>query len=95
MANTALFSEGINAMFIAKGLAVVFLLAFIYIRLISPFIKKYFTQTVEPLAQPTPTNKITEKIEEAKETEEDSDELEKLRPIIVAAIAHHRKINRK
>lgn len=95
MANTALFSEGINAMFIVKGLAVVFLLAFIYMRLISPFIKKYFTQTAKPLTQPMPTNNITEKIEETEETEKGSDELEKLRPIIVAAIAHHRKINRK
>ncbi|MEG9500190.1 oxaloacetate decarboxylase subunit gamma [Mannheimia indoligenes] len=81
MTNAELFGEGINLMFAGMGFVMLFLLVLIYaISFISTLINRYFP---EPIPVQTP-----------KETKAPAyDDIERLRPVIAAAIAHHRRVN--
>ena len=82
MAPAELFAEGINLMVAGMGFVMLFLLVLIYaISFISKIINQYFP---EPVTSPS-TPKIT--------PQSPPDDLERLRPVIAAAIAHHRRIN--
>ncbi|WGE31980.1 oxaloacetate decarboxylase subunit gamma [Actinobacillus genomosp. 2] len=80
MTNAELFGEGINLMISGMGFVLLFLIVLIYaISFISTLINKYFP---EPIPAPTakPVSNSTP-----------INDLERLRPVIVAAIAHHRR----
>ena len=81
MTNTELITEGINLMFVGMGFVMLFLfLLILAIQLMSNLINRYFPEplkTAEP-SQPSPQPAIP-------------NDLERLRPVIVAAIAHHRR----
>ena len=83
MTSAELFGEGINLMFSGMGFVLVFLLILIWaIGLMSKLINRFFP---EPLPSPkTPSN--TTALSAAS-----TDDFERLRPVIVAAIAHHRR----
>ena len=83
MTSAELFGEGINLMFSGMGFVLVFLLILIWaIGLISKLINRFFP---EPLPSPkTPSN--TTELSAAP-----TDDFERLRPVIAAAIAHHRR----
>ena len=83
MTSAELFGEGINLMFSGMGFVLVFLLILIWaIGLMSKLINKYF-----PEPQPSPTTPPNTTALSAAPT----DDFERLRPVIVAAIAHHRR----
>ncbi|AZI13223.1 oxaloacetate decarboxylase subunit gamma [Avibacterium volantium] len=80
MTNAELMQEGINLMFSGMGFVLVFLLILIFaIGLMSKLVNRFFPEPV--LTPPAPIK--------AQSTQ--TDDLERLRPIIVAAIAHHRR----
>lgn len=80
MTNTELLNEGINLMIAGMGFVLIFLLVLIYtISFISTVINRYFP---EPLSV-QPPNVVKQS---------PPDDLEYLRPVIVAAIAHHRRV---
>ncbi|QLB13860.1 oxaloacetate decarboxylase gamma subunit [Bisgaardia hudsonensis] len=80
MTNAQLMQEGINLMISGMGFVLVFLLILIFaIGLMSKIINQYFPEPISP----TPTAKPTQSIVE--------NDVDHLRPIIVAAIAHHRR----
>ncbi len=82
MTPAELFGEGINLMFSGMGFVIVFLLILIWaISLISKLINHFFP---EPVKQP----KTSQNPPALSATVSD---LERLRPVIVAAIAHHRR----
>ena len=83
MTSAELFGEGINLMFSGMGFVLVFLLILIWaIELMSKLINRFFP---EPLPSPkTPSN--TTALSAAP-----IDDFERLRPVIAAAIAHHRR----
>lgn len=82
MTNAELFGEGINLMISGMGFVLFFLFILIYaIAFMSKIINQYFP---EPLpAAPAPKPQAT--------SPPAQDDLERLRPVIVAAIAHHRR----
>lgn len=81
MTSAELFGEGINLMFSGMGFVLVFLLILIWaIGLMSKLINKY-----EP--QPSPKTPPNSTALSAAST----DDFERLRPVIAAAIAHHRR----
>lgn len=81
MTNAELFSEGLNLMFAGMGFVMLFLLVLIYaISFISTLINRYFPEPI-----PVPTQQSS--------APQPQDDLAPLRPVIVAAIAHHRRIN--
>lgn len=83
MTNAELFGEGVNLMFAGMGFVLLFLFLLIYaISFISTLINRYFP---EPISVPTQKLPISQ----------NQDDLERLRPVIVAAIAHHRRINKQ
>ena len=83
MTSAELFGEGINLMFSGMGFVLVFLLILIWaIGLISKLINKYF-----PEPQPSPKTPSNATALSATPT----DDFERLRPVIAAAIAHHRR----
>ena len=83
MTSAELFGEGINLMFSGMGFVLVFLLILIWaIGLMSKLINKYF-----PEPQPSPKTPSNTTALSAAPT----DDFERLRPVIVAAIAHHRR----
>ena len=83
MTSAELFGEGINLMFSGMGFVLVFLLILIWaIGLMSKLINKYF-----PEPQPSPKTSSNSTALSAAPT----DDFERLRPVIAAAIAHHRR----
>ena len=83
MTPSALIGEGINLMFSGMGFVLVFLLILIWaIGLMSKLINKYF-----PEPQPSPKTPSNTTALSAAPT----DDFERLRPVIAAAIAHHRR----
>ncbi|EHK91243.1 oxaloacetate decarboxylase subunit gamma [Aggregatibacter actinomycetemcomitans] len=83
MTSAELFGEGINLMFSGMGFVLVFLLILIWaIGLMSKLINKYF-----PEPQPSPKTPQNSTALSAAPT----DDFERLRPVIAAAIAHHRR----
>ncbi|OOH87358.1 oxaloacetate decarboxylase gamma chain [Pasteurellaceae bacterium 15-036681] len=80
MNSTELVMEGLNLMFAGMGFVIGFLILLILaISLMSNLINRFFPEPAPAQAQPTIPIKT------------DSDDLEHLRPVIVAAIAHHRR----
>ena len=83
MTPSELIGEGINLMFSGMGFVLVFLLILIWaIGLMSKLINKYF-----PEPQPSPKTPPNTTALSAAPT----DDFERLRPVIAAAIAHHRR----
>lgn len=83
MTPAELFGEGINLMFSGMGFVISFLLILIWsITMMSKLVNRFFP---EPVKQPKTPQKST-----ALSAAPVSD-LDRLRPVIVAAIAHHRR----
>lgn len=83
MTPAELFGEGINLMLSGMGFVISFLLILIWsITMMSKLVNRFFP---EPVKQPKISQKST-----ALSAAPVSD-LERLRPVIVAAIAHHRR----
>ena len=83
MTPSALIGEGINLMFSGMGFVLVFLLILIWaIGLMSKLINRFF-----PEPQPEPNTSQNSTALSAAPT----DDFERLRPVIAAAIAHHRR----
>lgn len=81
MTNAELFGEGVNLMFAGMGFVLFFLFILIYaISGMSNIINKYFPEPL-PVAPPAKPP-----IQAAA-----SDDLERLKPVIAVAIAHHRR----
>ena len=82
MTPSALIGEGINLMFSGMGFVLVFLLILIWaIGVMSKLINRFF-----PEPQPEPKTSPNSTALSAAPT----DDFERLRPVIAAAIAHHR-----
>lgn len=83
MTPSALIGEGINLMFSGMGFVLVFLLILIWaIGMMSKLINRFF-----PEPQPEPKTSPNSTALSAAPT----DDFERLRPVIAAAIAHHRR----
>ncbi len=83
MTPSALIGEGINLMFSGMGFVLVFLLILIWaIGVMSKLINRLF-----PEPQPEPKTSQNSTALSAAPT----DDFERLRPVIAAAIAHHRR----
>ena len=83
MTPSALIGEGINLMFSGMGFVLVFLLILIWaIGVMSKLINRFF-----PEPQPEPKTSPNSTALSAAPT----DDFERLRPMIAAAIAHHRR----
>ena len=81
MTNAELFSEGVNLMISGMGFVMFFLFILIYaIALMSKLINQYFP---EPIPAPISKPQVA--------TPPIQDDLERLRPVIVATIVHHRR----
>ncbi|MFA9488590.1 MULTISPECIES: oxaloacetate decarboxylase subunit gamma [unclassified Mannheimia] len=81
MTNAELFGEGLNLMFAGMGFVLLFLFLLIYaISFISSLINRYFPESTPVPKQKSPIS-------------QPQDDVEHLRPVIIAAIAHHRRIN--
>ena len=83
MTPSELIAEGINLMFSGMGFVLVFLLILIWaIGVMSKLINRFF-----PEPQPEPKTSPNSTALSAAPT----DDFERLRPVIAAAIAHHRR----
>ena len=81
MTNAELFGEGVNLMISGMGFVMFFLFIMIYaVAYMSKLINQYF---LEPIPAPVSKPQVA--------TPPIQDNLERLRPVIVAAIAHHRR----
>lgn len=81
MTETELVQEGVTLMFVGMGFTLFFLLLLIFaINLISKAINRFFP---EKPAAAVPNKPAT--------TAKPTDEIGDLRPVIVAALAHHRR----
>ncbi|ABR73681.1 oxaloacetate decarboxylase subunit gamma [Actinobacillus succinogenes] len=84
MTPAELFGEGINLMLSGMGFVITFLLILIWaITTMSKLINRFFP---EPVKQSKPSQKPT-----ALSAAVQGNDLDRLRPVIVAAIAHHRR----
>ena len=82
MTDTTLITEGLSLMFVGMGFVMGFLLLLILaIKLMSYVVTHYF-----PESQPLPLSDAP-----SSNTVNNTDDFERLRPVIVAAIMHHRK----
>lgn len=82
MTDTALITEGISLMFVGMGFVMGFLLLLILvIKLMSYVVSHYF-----PDLQSPPQSGVS-----SPNTVNETDDFERLRPVIVAAVIHHRK----
>ncbi|WP_386692100.1 MULTISPECIES: oxaloacetate decarboxylase subunit gamma [unclassified Lonepinella] len=85
MTPAELFGEGINLMLSGMGFVLVFLLILIWaIGLMSKLINQYFP---EPVVVP---KNVSKNVPNSTALQPVSNDLDRLRPVIVAAIAHHR-----
>lgn len=83
MTKLELFMEGVNLMFSGMGFVLGFLILLIFlISLMSKIINRFVTPL--PLTAATSTTNKSVSIQP-------TDDLERLRPVIIAAIAHHRR----
>ena len=83
MTPSALIGEGINLMFSGMGFVLVFLLILIWaIGVMSKLINRFFP---EPQPEPKTSPNLTAL------SAAPTDDFERLRPVIAAAIAHHRR----
>lgn len=83
MAKSDLFMEGLNLMFSGMGFVLGFLLMLIFaISLMSKLINRFFPEDITP----TPLSQLSV-------TPNSTDDLIRLRPVIAAAIAHHRRVH--
>ena len=83
MTKLELFMEGVNLMFSGMGFVLGFLILLIFlISLMSKIINSFVTPP--PLTAATSTTNKSVSIQP-------TDDLERLRPVIIAAIAHHRR----
>ena len=81
MTNAELFSEGVNLMISGMGFVMFFLFILIYaVAFMSKLINQYF---LEPIPAPVSKPQVA--------TPPIQDDLERLRPVIVATIVHHRR----
>ena len=81
MTSAELFGEGINLMISGMGFVLFFLFVLIYaIGFMSNIINKYFPEPITPPTQATRSNVVSPE-----------NDLDRLRPVIAAAIAHHRR----
>ncbi|MGV6989180.1 oxaloacetate decarboxylase subunit gamma [Testudinibacter sp. P80/BLE/0925] len=81
MTATELLGEGINLMLSGMGFVLLFLLILIFsIRLMSNTVNRFFPEIIKPVAA-----KPSAVVPNA------ASEIDVLRPVIVAAIAHHRR----
>ena len=82
MTHAELFGEGVNLMFSGMGFVMIFLFILIYaIKWMSLLINRYFPEPIVAPIRPKPAATIPQA----------ADDIERLRPVIAAAIAHHRK----
>lgn len=82
MTHAELFGEGVNLMFSGMGFVMIFLFILIYaIKWMSLLINRYFPEPIVAPISPKPAATIPQA----------ADDIERLRPVIAAAIAHHRK----
>lgn len=83
MTKLELFMEGVNLMFSGMGFVLGFLILLIFlISLMSKIINRFVTPP-PPTAATSTTNKSV--------SIQPTDDLERLRPVIITAIAHHRR----
>lgn len=81
MTNTELMFEGINLMFAGMGFVMLFLFLLIYaIQFSSKIINQFFPENAPASSPPKVQSNVS-----------CADDMERLRPVIVAAIAHHRR----
>ncbi|QBQ63370.1 oxaloacetate decarboxylase subunit gamma [Actinobacillus indolicus] len=81
MTETELITEGLNLMFVGMGFVMLFLfLLILAIQLMSHLINRYFPEPIKIVEPSQPPSQPAI-----------SNDLERLRPVIVAAIAHHRR----
>lgn len=82
MTHAELFGEGVNLMFSGMGFVMIFLFILIYaIKWMSLLINRYFPEPIVTPILPKPAATIPQA----------ANDIERLRPVIAAAIAHHRK----
>ena len=83
MTPSALIGEGINLMFSGMGFVLVFLLILIWaIGVMSKLINRFFPEP-QPESKTSPNSTAL--------SAAPTDDFERLRPVIAAAIAHHRR----
>ncbi|MBF0752323.1 MULTISPECIES: oxaloacetate decarboxylase subunit gamma [Pasteurellaceae] len=81
MTSSELMLEGINLMFAGMGFVIFFLFLLIYaIEFASKIINRFFPENEVPASQSNQSAAVSS-----------SDDIARLRPVIVAAIAHHRR----
>ncbi|MCR1838417.1 oxaloacetate decarboxylase subunit gamma [Pasteurella caecimuris] len=84
MTSSELMLEGFNLMFAGMGFVIFFLFLLIYaIEFASKIINRFFPENESPTSSQLNQSQST--------TVSNGDDIARLRPVIVAAIAHHRR----